>query len=150
AASAGAEPEVLELEHDLGDRVLRRVSSLGSASGAHVGELEYDEARPDRLVRAGARTFEYDAAGNVIARGGTELSWDHVGRLARARTGAGAEGQFFYGADSMRVAKLEEGGATFYLGPEAEVRDGVVYVYPRLGTWRVARLRSTELQAAVL
>src|SRR5690606_1600883 len=84
--------ETLEMEYDLGDRVLRRESSLGAAGRAHVGAFEYDAAHPDRVVRAGERTYRYDAAGHVIERGATALEWDFLGRLSGARTGGRADG----------------------------------------------------------
>lgn len=152
AAFGGADGEVesLEVDYDLGHRVLRRESSLGAASRAHVGTFEYDERHPERVVRAGTRTYRYDAAGNVTERGSTALAWDHVGRLVSARGSASGEGAYLYGAGSDRVAKLEDGGATLYLTPEVEVRDGIVSVHPRVGAWRVARLRTSAIQAEVL
>ena len=148
----GDAAEALTMDYDLGDRILRRESSLSLASRAHVGTYEYDPNRPEQLLAAGERTYGYDAAGYVTERSGTRLDWDYAGRLAGARSDAGEarDGRFLYGAGSARVAKLERGGVTLYLSPEVEVRDGVVYVYPQVGSARLARLRTSAIQTEVL
>ncbi|MDH5490435.1 MAG: hypothetical protein OEY14_00530, partial [Myxococcales bacterium] len=146
----GEATESLTYEYDLLDNVLRRESSLGAASRAHVGSYEYDPERPNAALRAGTREYTYDAAGQMLSRGVASFSWDHAGRLIEATGSAGASGRFLYGVGADRVAKLEEGGATLYVNPELEIRDGIVNIYPRLERNRMARLRSDALQTTLL
>ncbi len=145
-----ADEETLNYTYDIGDRPLSVVSSLGARSRAHVGALTYDPEHPNAVLHAGVLDYEYDASGHTTRRGTTSLAYDHLGRLESATGEAGKTGEFFYGAASKRVARVENGSVTYYLGDEAEVRDGVVSVYPRLGTWRVGRLRSASVQTGVL
>ncbi len=150
-ATLGADaPETVSFEYDLLDNVLSRTSSLGAASRAHVGAYEYGSSRPNAVTRAGAHDYELDAAGFVTQRDARSYVWDHVGRLIEATEPQGGSGRFFYGSGPARVAKLEEGGATFYVGPDFVVQDGIANVYARLGDRRVARLRSDALQTALL
>lgn len=142
--------EVVGYEYDVGDRVLSRVSSLGATSRAHVGDYEYDTVHPNAVVRAGTIDYGYDAAGRMTTRGERSYEWDHVGRLTRATRGGETQGTMLYGGDAARVAKLEDGGAIFYLSGALEVRDGIVEIHPRLARERVGRLRDDSLQTTLL
>jgi len=142
--------ETLALAYDRGDRLTSAVSSLGDASRAHVGELAYDAVHPNAVRQAGALEYVLDAAGHTTRRGETSLAYDHQGRLESVSDASGTTGRFYYGAGAARIAKVEHGSVTYYLGNEAEVRDGIVSVYPRLGMLRLARLRTDAVQAEVL
>lgn len=142
--------EAVAYAFDTIDNVTSRVSSLGAASRAHVGDYEYGSSRPNAVTRAGDISYDYDASGQMIARGVRSYSWDHLGRMDGATPETGTATSFEYGPGANRIVKLEDGGVTFYIGPELEVRDGIVNVYPRFGRGRLARVRSDVLQTALL
>lgn len=150
SASLGGDDETLTFAYDTLDNVLSRESSLGERSRAHVGAYEYAATRPNAVTRAGARAYTYDEAGQMIGRGDAAYVWDHAGRLVESTGPGGQAGQFLYGAGAARVAKIEDGSVSVYVGREVEVRDGIVNVYPRLGDTRLARLRSDVMQAELL
>ncbi|AKF05184.1 SpvB/TcaC N-terminal domain-containing protein [Sandaracinus amylolyticus] len=148
AATITRDPDIeegLSFGHDLLDNVTSTTSSLGEVSRAHVGEYVHDPARPSIATELGTLAQSHDEAGHLIARGHVELEWDFLGRLVRATERGRARGVFAYGADQQRVAKLEDGSLTIYLGRDFEVRDGVARAYARLGRDRVSRAQSTTL-----
>ncbi|WP_275935529.1 toxin TcdB middle/N-terminal domain-containing protein [Sandaracinus amylolyticus] len=141
--------ERVEHRHDELDNIVGMTSSLGAASRVHVGEYDYDSSRPAVLVGAGGVTYAHDAAGFLVRRDGVDLEWDFLGRLTSASHEGEVRGVFVYGPDQTRVAKLEDGSLTLYVGSDFEIRDGVSRVYPRFERNRLARAQSTALAAAL-
>ncbi len=141
--------ERVDLSFDALDNITRKVSSLGERSAAHVGLYRYAENRPNAVMQAGPKDYDYDEAGHTVARGTTSLNWDFAGRLERAKTEKG-EAQYVYGEGQERVMELENGSVTYYVGPDFEVRDGISRIYARLGQLRVGRSSRSELAAALL
>jgi RHS repeat-associated protein len=116
-----------------------------------VASLVYDAMHPNAVARADDLEYQYDAAGRMTRRGLTSLGYDYQGRLQTV-TGEGGEqtGRFFYGSGMNRVARIENGSVTYYIGNDATVRDGIVTVHPRVGSLRAARVRTASIQADVL
>jgi len=141
--------ETLDFDFDIGDRITKATSSLGTSSPAHIGTYEYDSRHPQAVARAGGRSYQYDAAGRMRERGKTQLDRDYRGRLESAKAGP-VDGWFAYGPDDARVLKQEGDALTYYVGPDFEIRDGIATVYARVGRERVARLESDALAAKVL
>src|SRR5262249_33641880 len=74
--SAQLDKETLSYQYDAIDNILSATSSLGAASPQNLGGYQYDPARPNAVVQAGAMNLAYDAAGHVTQRGQMTLSWD--------------------------------------------------------------------------
>ena len=149
--SSDGEPESVDYQYDDLDNILSVTSSLDAVSASHVGSYVYDASRPNAVVQAGSQQRGYDAAGQLIQRGGQSLVWDYLGRLVGAEDGSGATvAHFAYGADQVRVAKREADTLTLYMAPEFEVRDGISVLYARMGRQRVARLQSDALATVLL
>jgi RHS repeat-associated protein len=138
--------EMLSLGYDELDNITSKTSSLASASRAHVGTYTYDAMHKNAVTVAGTLTYQYDEDGAMTARGDTTFKRDSEGRLVGA-TSQGAETGTYAFADAERVAKLENGFTTLYLGDHFVIRDGIATAYPRLGTERVARLQTDALAA---
>jgi RHS repeat-associated protein len=66
---------------------------------------------PRQLTSIGALTFDHDAAGRVIRRGTTTLSWDGFDRLIRADLAGGAWVEHRYGHDGERTYTRDSTGA---------------------------------------
>ncbi|WP_428268013.1 RHS repeat-associated core domain-containing protein, partial [Haliangium sp.] len=148
---ATGEPEILDYRYDAIDNIMSASSSVDVTSAAHVGEYAYDATRPNAVVQPGGRHRAYDAAGNVLERGGQSLRWDYMGRLTGADDGAGVPvAHFAYSANEERVAKREADTLTLYIAPDFEVRDGISVMYARIGGERVVRLQSDALATALL
>src|SRR5690606_6129295 len=126
---------------------LSATSTVGGLSTAHVGAYEYE--RPGVASRAGGLALTHDPAGYLTARGELALEWDYLGRLVSASREDESRAVFAYGPDQNRVAKLENGALTLYVGPDFEVRDGVSRAYARVERNRVAKVQSAELGIAL-
>jgi RHS repeat-associated protein len=78
---------------------------------------KYDTA--GRVVEAGAESFSYDAAGQIVQRstptGNTSYEYDQEGRLARAVTPDGAETAFGYTQTGERVWRRSGEKLTYFL-----------------------------------
>ncbi len=142
--------EILQMEFDRLDNMTRKVSSLGAASAAHVGDLGYHAGRPNALSETGDVEFGYDEAGHLEQRAGTSLVWDDQGRLQEAGDGQGAQARYLYGPGIERVIERHRDGVTYYVGPDFEVRDGIAVTYARLGRQRVGRLSTAALGPSLL
>ncbi len=148
---AASAEETLDFNYGEGDRVSGIVSSLGAASRAHTASITYDSVHPNAVAQADDVAYAYDAAGRMTRRGMTAYTHDYQGRMVSAASDDGDDaGRFFYGIGATRVARIENGSVTYYLGDQATVRDGVVTVHPRLDALRVGRLRSATIQTDVL
>lgn len=143
------EGEALTFGFDVLDNVTEVRSSLGSGSAAHVGELEYASYAPNAVTAAGGEQYEYDMAGNVVARGDQRYTWDFMGRLTEVRRVEAEVARFVYGASQSRVIKREGDSTTIYVAPGFEVRDGISALYVKLDRHRVARLESAALATAL-
>ena len=145
----GQGEEAIDFGFDVLDNITAIASSLGAVSPAHVGALSYDSFAPNALTEAGDLLFDYDEAGNVIARGSQSYEWDFMNRMVRASEGGGEVARFVYGANQSRVAKVEGDSTTLYASETFEVRDGISTLYIRVGRHRVARIESDELATAL-
>lgn len=133
--------ETLTYGYDATDNLILKTSSR-AGSPEHVGTLVYGEgdAGPYAVTRAGDLTYGYDASGHVTRRGQDAYAWDFMGRLASARRGERELARFVYGEGEERLAKVEGGQVTLYLGSDVEIRDGVVTVWLSVGNQRVAKI----------
>ncbi len=146
----GKASETIEVGFDELDNITHQTSSLGQRSPTYGGAYVYDTQRPNMLVRTDSSAFEFDAAGHLTKRDGTVLQRDHLGRLQRAVTAEGHEAEYGYGADAGRVLEWHDGGTTYHIGPDFEVRDGIGVIYARIGERRVARRLSVTLGPLLL
>lgn len=106
---------------------------------SRVGNYSYPAAgpgsvRPHAVLVAGAGSYGYDAAGNMISRAGNAMTWDGANRLTNH--GAAAYG---YDGDSNRVKKISGGIVTHYPAPDYEVTAGVVTRYASIAGKKVAK-----------
>ena len=149
-SSANDAAEIQTRTYDLIDNARSITSSAASRSATHVGELTYDEARPNAIVSADGTTYQYDDAGYMVEKGDLELAWDHLGRLTRASRNGESVAQFSYAAGMSRVARIEGNAVTLYASEDYELRDGIGVLYVRLGRQRVARRESDALATELL
>ncbi len=82
------------------------------AATALVATAGGDAVRPHAVTTAGAYTFTYDAAGNMLTKAKTggntvALTWDTENKLAQAKVNA-ATYTYTYGADNARVRKTHK------------------------------------------
>ena len=138
------ETDILEYSFDNLDNILDITSSLGDASPAHIGAFEYGSSRPNAITGAGEVSFDYDAAGQMTARGEQGIAWSH-----RNMVEAIDDELYLYGANEEVVAIMSTDALTFYSNDDFEVRDGVSLNYVRLGGRRIALRRSTELMTTI-
>jgi RHS repeat-associated protein len=113
--------------------------------------LHHDDAdRPYRLTGmtpdgGSLETIDHDLNGNVSSRGAQRFTYDYKQALTRFEDGRGLVATYGYDPFGVRVSKLVDDGRgnvsrTFFLGEEAEVRDGTPTLFVRLGELRVAVL----------
>jgi len=123
--------ETIEVAFDAVGNITAKTSSRGAASPAHVGDYRYGEtgAGPHAVTTAGAVSLAYDAAGNLVARGGASYEWDFLGRMIRATEAGDEIARFAYGPTADRLVKREGDSTTYYVSPGFEVRDGVASVF---------------------
>jgi len=138
--------ETLSYEYDDADSILRKTSSLGSASAEHVGTYSYDPTiAPHRPTRAGDLPLAYDAAGYLQSKSKWAFAFDYRGRLEHADDGGKARVTYEYGPGIEPKIKRDGDSTTLYVAPDYEIRDGIAELYVRLGNTRVAR---SELKLA--
>ncbi|MEH1129520.1 RHS repeat-associated core domain-containing protein [Micromonospora sp. CPCC 206061] len=118
AKLGGPAPYWQSFTYDLVGNRLSKVSH--TATGDVTTGYTYPTAGADRPHAVSATTgvdamrFEYDAAGNTIARGGQALTWDEGGRLAAA-TKDGDTTTFVYDAAGQRLLRRDPAATTLYL-----------------------------------
>ena len=111
----------LALTYDAGGRI-RSKSDVGTYaySSTHSGAVSGVSGGP-----AGARTFEYDANGNMSSRNGKTISWYPYQLPKRVDYGAVDYAEFAYGPDRQRIRQTARTGTTtlttLYIGPHFEV-----------------------------
>ena len=143
---AGA--EVLTYDFDLLDNVTSITSSWVEASPAHIGDLAYDDARPNAVASAGQTSYVYDAKGNMTARGEGMIGWDYLDRIT-AYDGADVSEHYLYGDKQEHLIMLREDGMDLFGPGLFEVRDGVATTYAKVENMRVGRHTSTSLQTMI-
>ncbi|MDT0320227.1 DUF6531 domain-containing protein [Streptomyces millisiae] len=112
-----------------------------AGAAASTGEREYEGTR---VVRAGHRRYEYDAAGRLVVRRGTGLAkesdtwryeWDAEDRLTAVTTPDGTRWEYRYDPLGRRVAKSR-------LAPDGSVAERTEFVWS--GTLLVEQLDVDE------
>ncbi len=141
--------ETLRYGYDALENLVSKTSSLGEASPAHVGALRYEGERP-RALTEGAVSFSYDAAGQVIARGGVELDIDGFGRVQQVRRGGESLVRYGYAAPDTRVMEATPSGTTLRVSPSFEIKDGISRVLIGLDQVAMVEVCSDELQSSLL
>jgi RHS repeat-associated protein len=94
-----------------------------------------------RAARRGGKTYEYDAAGNLVRRTGPDgeatFEWNGAHRLARVVTERGATVTFKYDALGRRVEKAVDGRALAFAWDEDRLlADGCESAHPREFVYR--------------
>lgn len=120
----------LSLGYDTGGRI-RSKSDVGNYSygGSHPGAITAISGGP-----AGARSYEYDANGNMIRRNGSPVSWYPFQMPKRISQGSTDYAEFAYGPDRQRIRQVARTGSrtvtTSYVAPHFEVaQDGAERTY---------------------
>ncbi|MCB9526524.1 MAG: VCBS repeat-containing protein [Myxococcales bacterium] len=144
--------ETLTFGYDAARNLVRKSSSLGLASPAHVGTLSYGQNAGPHAVTSteSGLNLAYDAAGHLVQRGTLTLGWDHLGRLTRTRDGDGPETRYAYADDDTRVSALSDTHQHYMVSPNFEIMDGMALTYVLLGEQRVAVRESAAFAAQVL
>ena len=127
------------------DAIVEKTSSLSSSS-EHVGAYTYG-AQPRAVTTAGDVTLRYDAAGQAISRGAVSLAYDFKHRVTKVRRSADDVllQQSFYTPAGERILEIANGGTTYELAPNFEIRDGITRL--RLG---VTDRHTVEVESAAL
>ena len=103
--------------------------AYGGVAGPHAALCEGGSASDP--CAAGARTFHYDANGNLssdsnpAAGGTTSYSYDLENRLKGASQPNGNDVSYVYGPRGELIADWNGGHGTIYVNPAYEIRDGV-------------------------
>jgi RHS repeat-associated protein len=117
---AGPAPYAQSFTYDVVGNRLSKVDR--TAAGTVTTGYTYPAAGADRphsltvTTGANATSYRYDAAGNTIARGDQQLSWDELGHLA-----AVGDTTFVYDTTGQRLIRHEPDASTLYLGGQ-EIR----------------------------
>ncbi|MDT7783055.1 MAG: hypothetical protein QOF58_1474 [Pseudonocardiales bacterium] len=101
---------LVETQHAAGGDTVR-TSAFPPAGGAH--NIKSVETKAPSGTKTD--TFDYDAMGNTIARGGQKLDWDAEGRLAKVTEGAKVT-EFISDPNGKRLLRKDPDGTTLYLG----------------------------------
>lgn len=127
-----------------------RLYNLAGLGDTGAGLHHDDDANPYRLTattaEGGARAdVGYDAAGNVTSHGARRFGYDHTHALTRFEDGRGLVADYGYDPQGARVSKVVDDGhgsvsRTFFVGDEAEIRNGAPTLFVHLGALRVAVL----------
>jgi len=117
-----------------------------------------DPDRPYRLTgltpAGGAlEAVGHDANGNVSSRAAQRFTYDYKQQLTGFENGRGLVAQYGYDPSGVRVSKLVDDGQgsvsrTFFVGKDAEVRDGTPTLFARIGELRVAVLSANSTRYA--
>ena len=128
------------------DRLFNLTGLGDTGAGLHYDDVE----RPYRLTGAtpagGAlEDVGYDSGGNQTSHGASRFSYDYKQALTRFEDGRGLVADYRYDHRGVRISKAvaNGGGAptrTFFVGADAEIRNGTPTLYVRLGQMRVAVL----------
>jgi len=143
--------EELSFDYDILDNMLSKTSSRAS-SPENVGALEYGvgSGGPYAVTRAGDVTYTYNEAGLMLRRGQDSYTWDFMGRLVGVARGTERRARFVYGEGEERVAKIEGGRVSIFLGSDIEIRDGIATAWLSVGNQRVAKIERAGFAAAIL
>ncbi|MCC6620916.1 MAG: VCBS repeat-containing protein [Deltaproteobacteria bacterium] len=143
--------ETLSYGYDAVDNLVTKTSTRPD-SPEHVGALEYGgaSAGPYAVTRAGDVTYDYNAAGLMTRHGQDAYAWDFMGRLVSAERGDRELARFVYGEGEERLAKIEGGQLSLYLGSDVEIRDGVVTAWLTVGDQRVAKIERASAAAEII
>ena len=112
---AGPAPYRQSFSYDVVGNRLSKVDH--TSAGTVTTGYTYPAAGSDRphaltaTTGADATSYQYDAAGNTVARGDQQLSWDEVGHLA-----AVDDTTFVYDTTGQRLIRHERDMSTLYLG----------------------------------
>lgn len=146
AGAVGA--ETLNYAYSLNDNNTSIVSSLDSASPAHVGDMSYDAARPNALAEAGGVSYDYNEFGQMVARGGSQMTWDYLDRMTSYSSNSKTS-HYMYAEDVAIAAEMTDDSMTLYSSENFEVRDGVATTYARYEKQRVGKHESITLMPSI-
>jgi RHS repeat-associated protein len=148
--------------YDVLGRLARATRSTGAAeeqtfsydklgnmlANSRLGAYRYPPTgarRPHAVTSAGALSFLYDAAGNMLEGNGRRHEWDAAGDLVKVTAGSDVT-TFVYDGDGDRLTKNFNGAVTRYLGEDYEIApDGTVTKYFRVGEELVAKKVGAKL-----
>ena len=84
-----------------------------------VGIYEYSSSRPHAVTKAGNKTFEYDANGNMVRNDSTFITYSHSNKPVRMEKN-GSVVTFKYDMNDRRFEKYSNGKTTEYIGKSYE------------------------------
>ncbi|MEZ8548441.1 toxin TcdB middle/N-terminal domain-containing protein [Vibrio cyclitrophicus] len=106
-----------------------------------------DTAGPQALTHADVG-ISYDAVGNQLRSGDQQFQWDHANRLKQVEN---PKNQAKYAYDHnnkrrLKVVKDSKGKltTTWYISDDAEIREGKLIKFARLGSHRVAKTSKSD------
>ncbi|MCA9514459.1 MAG: VCBS repeat-containing protein [Myxococcales bacterium] len=140
--------DILTYGYDAIDNLTTREST--GASPLDDGTRTLSATKPHAVTQVGETMIDYDAAGNVIARGEQAFEWDGYGRLATVMEGEDTVAQHVYGDGSERVWSRSDDVTTWFLSDSFEINDGVGTFYVKLGDQSVARHDYADTAVLVL
>lgn len=133
----------------------QRSASGPTDLGILAGTYQYSVSTPRRLaqiVDAGGHalaSFGYDAAGRRTQQAGKTLTYDALSHLLRVDGVNGGSVQHQYGFDGNRVSTRGVGGdMTYFLTPNLVVHGGQRDHYVRAGGRLLAKITTSDAQAA--
>lgn len=143
--NGSANHDLIDIEFDALDRIVSKTSSRAVDSAEHVGAYSYRPDKPRAVASAGDVDFDYDDAGQAVTRGALSFDYDFLHRMTSVHRGNEELARSFYAPNGARVLTVQDGGSTWELASNFEVRDGVARL--RLGLTPEA---TVEVQSAAL
>jgi RHS repeat-associated protein len=95
--------------------------------------------RPHATTADNTSTYAYDANGNMTSGRGRSIVWDADNMPVQIN-----DSTYAYDNEGERVKKVEEGVATYYLGDDVEVTNGVFTKYFSLGGQTLAKRKGSQ------
>ncbi len=135
--------------YDAQNRLLNAYGRAYSYDGAgritgYEGTSLLPAAGHPHMTVPGTGGYAFDANGNVTARSGQTLTWDHENRLASVTSPSRTE-SYRYDPDGVRIQKVSNGVVTFYPFPNYEVTGGVATKHYFFGGQRIAQRKGGAL-----
>lgn len=131
-------PDIADPEVDVG----AMISGGTAGTSSRIGRAPSDDPGPHAVTTfnlgGNVAAMQYDANGNLTARGGDTLVFDFKDRLGQV-TSDDVEARYLYDFADRRTIKRVAGNQTTYISRLSEVRDGELVQYVFAGSARIAR-----------
>jgi len=135
-------PDIADPEVNVG--TMTSGGTMGTSS--RIGRASTDDPGPHAVTTfdqgGNVAAMQYDANGNLTARGNDTLVFDFKDRLGEASVD-GVEARYLYDFADRRTIKRVAGNQTTYISRLSEIRDGELVQYVFAGSARIARFTGT-------